>query len=440
LEKFIEKFKSTAAAAGLTADIYAEKLYKSEVAANDGEIDRVQESDTFGAAVRVFKDGKMGFAYTSSPDPDAVVPIIEKARASMFVDGYSGLDFRPFSGENSIKMKDPGFEEATLEKKKARALSVEGAAKAESTKVKYVRDTTCVDMLSRTAYFNTAGARYDYEKTYSYMFTSAVASDGTSDEAADAMDGGAIWSKLDPVELGRQAGGRAASLLSGGPVKTGEYSLIIPSYAAVEFLQVISPMFSAANLRKGKTLLAAIKEGETIASAAVNLIDDPCMDYGAGSYPADAEGFEGKTKKLIDAGKFTGFIYDMKETAFYKKSASGNSARISYKSLPEPGVSNFYMAPGAEKTTEILKKEKGIFVNSMMGLHMTDTVSGNFSLGINGWVFESGEKKGAVKEVLITGNIRDFLKNISAAGDDMKFYMNFGSPTLFVKGITVAGK
>jgi predicted Zn-dependent protease len=32
------------------------------------------------------------------------------------------------------------------------------------------------------------------------------------------------------------------------------------------------------------------------------------------------------------------------------------------------------------------------------------------------------------------------LKNISAAGDDMKFYMNFGSPTLFVKGITVAGK
>ena len=52
----------------------------------------------------------------------------------------------------------------------------------------------------------------------------------------------------------------------------------------------------------------------------------------------------------------------------------------------------------------------------MMGLHMTDTVSGNFSLGINGWSFKDGEKRGAVKEVLITGNISDFLRKISAQG------------------------
>ena len=64
----------------------------------------------------------------------------------------------------------------------------------------------------------------------------------------------------------------------------------------------------------------------------------------------------------------------------------------------------------------------------------------DFSLGMNGWVFKDGEKRGAVKEVLITGTIRDFLKKISAVGDDLKFYFNFGSPTLFVSGITVAGK
>lgn len=440
MEKFLEKFRSLAAAAGLTADIYAEKLSKSEVAANDGAIDRVQESETFGAAVRVFKDGKMGFAYTSSPEAGSAAVILEKARLSMFVEGYGDPGFRPFAGKNNIKMRDPGYENVTLEKKKERALSVEGAAKAASAKVKYVRDTTCVDLLSRTAYFNTSGAQYDYEKTYSYIFTSAIASDGSSDEAADVMEGNVIWSKLDAVELGRQAGSRAAALLSGGPVKTGVYSLIIPPYAAVEFLQVISPMFSAANLRKGKTLLAGIKDGEMIASAAVNLIDDPCMDYGVGSYPADAEGFEGKKKSLIDAGKFGGFIYDMKEAAYFKKEGSGNSARATYKSLPEPGVSNFHIEPGNMKTPELLKNLEGIYINSMMGLHMTDTVSGNFSLGINGWSFSSGEKKGAVKEVLITGNISDFLRKISHAGDDLKFYMNFGSPTLFVDGITVAGK
>ncbi len=98
------------------------------------------------------------------------------------------------------------------------------------------------------------------------------------------------------------------------------------------------------------------------------------------------------------------------------------------------------MEAGKHDTGSILKNISGIFVNSMMGLHMTDTVSGNFSLGINGWVFEDGEKKQAVKEVLITGNVKDFLANISAVGNDLKFYFSFGSPTIVVKDITLAGK
>ncbi len=440
MEKFIEKLKSKIESAGLTADIYLERSVRSEIGANDGAIEKVQESDSFGAAVRVFKDGRMGFAWTTSPDPEEAVKIIEKARDTMFVDGYSGLDFKPLKNSGGIKMNDPVFESVTLEKKKARALEIEAAAKAASPKVKFVRDTTCVDILSSTSYFNTSGAQYDYEKTYSYAFTSAIASDGVHDEAADVMEGSALWQGVDPAELGKQAGLRAASLLTGGQVPTGEYTLIIPPYAAVEFLQVISPMFSAANLRKGKTLLAGAAEGDEIASGHVTLVDDPCMDYGAGSYPADGEGFEGTKKKLIDAGRFKGFLYDMKEAAFYKKASSGNSIRSSFKALPEPGVSNFYFEPGKENTGNILKKQKGIFINSMMGLHMTDTVSGNFSLGMNGWIFENGEKKGAVKEVLITGNIKDFLKKITAVCDDLKFYMNFGSPTVIATGITVAGR
>ena len=210
MEKFIEKLKSKITSERLTADIYIETATKSEVAANDNEIDRVQESDTFGAAVRVFKDGKMGFAYTSSPDPDEAVKILEKAKATMFVDGYSGLDFRQVENSGRIKMKDPGYEGITLEKKKERALSVECAAKAASPKVKYVRDTTCVDILSRSAYFNTSGAQYDYEKTYSYIFTSAIASDGKSDEAADVMEGSALWSTAStPGSSGRRRALRA---------------------------------------------------------------------------------------------------------------------------------------------------------------------------------------------------------------------------------------
>ena len=43
MEKFIEKLKSKIESAGLTADIYLERSVRSEIGANDGAIEKVQE-------------------------------------------------------------------------------------------------------------------------------------------------------------------------------------------------------------------------------------------------------------------------------------------------------------------------------------------------------------------------------------------------------------
>ena len=440
MEKLKQKFLSAIAKHKLEADIYIEENKKIEISANDNTIDKVVEADSFGVGIRVFKDSKMGFGFTTLKDVNMVDKLIDKVVAAIYIEGFAGYKPEPQHKVEDIINSDLNFDKITINQRKKRALDIEAAAISADSRVKYARDTTCVDQKMQIHYLNTSGASYIYGKTYSYAFTTAIASDKGLDEAVDAMEGNTIWDKIESQALGAYAGKSAAALLNGETVKSGTYNLIIPPHVACEFLQVIAPMFSAANLRKGKTLLAGFKQGDHIGPAFLNIMDNALLNNSPGSFPVDGEGVKAQAKHMIKEGKFNSFIYDKLSAAHYNIKSTGNGLRQSYKNIPEAGCSNFYMEAGKQKTQEILKKEKGIYVNSMMGLHMTDTVSGNFSLGINGWLFENGEKKQAVKEVLITGNVKNFLSNISAIGNDFKYYLNFGSPTLVVKDMTLAGK
>jgi PmbA protein len=440
LEKLKEKLLHELFKHNLAGDIYIEENKRIEISSNNLAIDKSLEADSFGMGLRVFKDSKMGFGFSTVKDADGVEKFVDKVAAAIHIEGYDGYKPEGPAVTEEVKLNDERFDEISMARREERVLEIEASVCAADRLVKYAADTTSVDQRTSIHYLNTAGASYKYTKTYSYIFTSAIASDGSTDEAADMMEGASAWGSIDAKAAGTEAGQRAAKLLKGAPVKSGEYTLIIPPYAAVEFLQVIAPMFSGANLRKGKTLLAEYKSGDKIGQDILSLIDDAGLDLRAGSFPIDAEGVKGCQKTLIKDGKFDSFIHDKISARHFNVKSTGNASRNSYKSLPDVNVSNLYIPSGSLNTEAMLKQENGIYINSMMGLHMTDTVSGNFSLGINGWIFENGEKKQAVKEVLIAGNVKNFLAGISAIGDDMKFYFNFGSPTLVVKGITLAGK
>lgn len=440
MEKLKQKIMSEIAKRALKCDAYLEENKKTEVAVNDGAIDRVMEADSFGMGLRIFRNGKMGFGFSTIKDPAAVPALFDKVERTAYVEGYEGYVMTEIPVVRQIIMADKKYGSVTMKQKQQRALDLEAGVKNSSPKIKFVRDTTCSDNYTGISYMNSAGANCFFEKTYSYVFTSAVASDKLSDEAVDGMEGSVNWDAIDISALGADTGKRAAGLLRGASIASGKYMIILPPYVAVEFLQVISPMFFGSNLRRGKTLLKDVKSGDVLAPDFVNIMDNPVIDYAAGSFPVDGEGVAGSEKAVISGGRFGTFLYDKTNAEYFKLTSTGNALRASYKSLPETGVSNFYLAPGNDKKKSIMNAGKAVLVNSMMGLHMTDTVSGNFSLGINGWLMENGETKQAVKETLITGNVKDFLRSIAMAGDDFKFYFNYGSPTIAVKDIMVAGK
>ncbi|HRU38454.1 MAG TPA: TldD/PmbA family protein [Candidatus Goldiibacteriota bacterium] len=419
---------------GVMAEIYTEENDKSEALANDGSVEKISSSVSFGACVRVFREGKIGSSFFTVKKSDSAREAFYKALEAAIIEGYENYQLPGKTELPKTNCCDPAHDKLDLDKLSEAALMLEAACLSEK-KVKFARDATINAEKRKVSLYNTAGFSGSHESTYYRAFVSAIASDSGSQETADVFQGTGLFSAIDPEALGREASKRASLLLGGKPVKSGTYRLILPPHTASDFVGLLSKLFLADYALKGKSLLSACSQGDNVASGCVTIIDDPLLEYCAGSRPFDDEGTPSAALTLVDKGKFNGFIYDIMSAQRAKKSSSGGSLRPDFKSLPECGPSNFYIMPKSGSCSG----ETGIEVNSLMGLHMTDTISGNFSLSANGWTIERGERKMPVREILITGNIKELLMNIEAVCDDLKFFGKFGSPTLIIGGIKVAG-
>ena len=73
-------------------------------------------------------------------------------------------------------------------------------------------------------------------------------------------------------------------------------------------------------------------------------------------------------------------------------------------------------------------------------------ITGDFSLSSTGFKIENGKKTVPIKGITVSGNFLQLLKDISSIGEDLKFNPvalsahRCGSPSVLVKGITVAGQ
>ena len=71
--------------------------------------------------------------------------------------------------------------------------------------------------------------------------------------------------------------------------------------------------------------------------------------------------------------------------------------------------------------------------------HGTMLVTGDYSVGANGFLVENGELKYPVSEITIAGYFNDMFKSMTLA-NDLEFKYSVNSPTMMIEGMTVAGK
>ena len=416
-----------------------------KVTAEKGKIDEYKVSAIRGLGFRGMRNGRMGYAYTEVFDEAAAAMVAQKAWENA---GLIDTDDPQFIYEGggeyqTVEGWSQAIEAFSPEAKIALAIEMEEAARVESPWVKSVRPSMALAASHTVTLRNSKGLNLGHRCNSLLSYVCAIIEkDGVMTDG-DAYIAARNPGEIDGKALAREAVQKALAKLNASPVASGKYPVLLDREAAMDLLGTYSGIFSGESAQKGLSLLQG-RVGETIASPTVTLVDDPWLAGSAASAPFDGEGVPTQRKNIIDGGKLTTLLHNLKTAAKEGCPSTGNAQKPSYKSSVGIDAFNLFFAPGSRSPEQMMHETgKGLLITELEGLHAgADTVSGDFSLAAKGYLIEGGQKSRPVEQITIAGNFYALLKDIVAVGNDLRMAPGggVGSPTVWVRELSVAGE
>jgi PmbA protein len=207
---------------------------------------------------------------------------------------------------------------------------------------------------------------------------------------------------------------------------------------------LLTPIALAFN---GKTVLEGASPlknrlGEQVFDKKLTLWDDATIAYGVGSYPCDDEGTPSQRLPLIDDGKVSSFLYDLQTAASADTRSTGNGRRMG-GSPPRPAISSLIIGGGGLSFKDMVEDVKeGLIVEQLIGADQGNLLAGDFGGNILlGYKVENGEIVGRVKDVMISGNIYQVLRELLGIGRELRWVEGIlQTPPLYCSRVSVAAK
>ena len=416
---------------------------KSKTVPVNFEVNRLKSidiSESEEKALRVINKGRIGFSsFAGSEGFDLMV---EKAAATSEFGSAASFDF-PEEAKRSEKKKiniyDRKVEDKSIEEMIKIGEDILGRVRDFNRKLRC--DVTIVKDCNEIEYFNSRGGNFSYSKTaiaYSMMVQQIENQDML-------MVYSSIESGEDNLEVEELTSEIIENLKWGDkivPVDSGKMPVIFTPKAA---LVLILPIISGLN---GKMVLKKISpltshKNKKLWSDLLTFYSDGTIDFAAGSAPFDDEGIEMKRISLVEKGEIKNFYYDLQTAGIAGVESTGNGLRAGSQSEPVPSISNLVMEEGKVSFSEMIKDIKeGIIVDQVLGLGQGNIISGAFSNNVQlGYKIEKGKIVGRVKDVMISGNAIEELKNIAVLGDKAKWVSGkYKFPHIYLKSLSVFTK
>jgi PmbA protein len=266
---------------------------------------------------------------------------------------------------------------------------------------------------------------------------SAIAGSGTAMEQDYDYSSTLHAADLEGAEqIGRSAGERAVARLNPRKVETRRVPVVFDPRISGSLIGHLANAANGTAIAR-KTSFLRDQLGARIFRPGIEVIDDPLRKRGLRSRPFDAEGVATRALKLIEDGVLKSWLLDSATARELDLQTTGHANR-GVSSVPSPGPSNLYLAPGPQTPDELIADIKdGFYVADLIGVGV-NLVTGDYSRGAAGFWIENGARTFPVSEVTIAGRLGDVFASLQPA-NDLTFRYGTNAPTVRVEGLTVAG-
>lgn len=405
-----------------------------EIGWRDGKIEKVSEATTRGLSLALYVEQRYSSVWTSDLRSDAIEKFVEESIAlakTLTKDPHRGLpDPKLYEGRAKLdlQVRDGAYESLTPEKRKAIAKDLEAAARSVPNADAIVSVTTNVsDSHAERARITSNGFEGTWESTT--FWSSADVTTRDADRRPEdwfSASARAIADLASAKEVGTNAANRALGSRGSKKIPSAVLPLVVENRAAGRLLGALLGALNGRALQQKQSFLEG-KVGTVVASKLLTIVDDPFIVRGLGSRLWDGDGFAAKKMPVFSAGKLEMFFID----DYYGRKL---------KMPPTTGSSsNLVITPGKKDLDGLLGDVKeGILVTSFLGGNSNST-TGDFSLGIQGFRIRAGKRAEPIAEMNIAGNHKEFWKKLTMVGSDPYAYSSMRTPTLVFDGVQFAG-
>ena len=415
-------------AVGVTSSV------QSELGQRDGRLEKCQESRSLSVGLELMVDGRFSTHSTNDLRPEALRSFLSRAvDATRFLEPDENRRLpepeQMGCADGALDVDDPEWPATAPSARREHVAALESACLEAGTSAPvrsinaFVFDGRVDSCMVTSNGFSKQwqrttvghGSQITLEDTggrlpeaYAYY---------TSRHGADLPDLNTVAHEL--VERGQRR-------IGSGPTTSGRYPMLLESRAVGRLMRVLTGPLAGGAIYEGRSCLRD-RLGTSIANSGFNLIDDPLVPRALGSRPHTGDGFPAVRRSIVENGELKSFFISLY-----------NARRLDC-APSSGGASNLIIPAGSRSPAEMIAAlPRVIRVDGFLGGN-TNGITGDYSFGISGTLFENGEPVAAVSEMNISGDLFSLLEKWQEAASDTWRWGAWRSPSLLFDGIQFSG-
>ncbi len=236
--------------------------------------------------------------------------------------------------------------------------------------------------------------------------------------------------------IGQRAATRAADRLGARQIPSTNLPILFDKRCSNALLGAFIGAISGTAIARGVSFLKNELHSE-IFPPNITITDDPHRMRGLASRLWDGEGKATSVLNLIENGVLTTWLLNRASAHQLTLNSTGHAGRSPH-APPQINTGNVYIQAGTQNPDELTKNIPELLcIHEMFGPSINAN-TGDYSVGVSGFLMKNGQRIHPVNEITIAGNLKTMFKTMQAASD-LEFDTKLSTPSLLIESMAVAG-